>query len=216
MAAVMLSSGLLFVAATVPSDSLVSAGGQTTAFQCSSATIRGTYGIQIAGTRPVPPSSGGGTETVTGVVRRTYDGAGNFTQIDNVKGSVTGFVPDRPGSGTYQVNANCTGLTQFEPAPGMVIEERFVIVRRGREIRSITSSPAAVMVSAVASQIPVPARVVSRKLHNGTPFDIDLPLAGTPGIECRSGGASSEYQLVFAFADSVTFKSAAVTEGSGK
>jgi hypothetical protein len=33
---------------------------------------------------------------------------GNFTQVDNIHGSVTGWVPNRPGSGTYQVNPDCT------------------------------------------------------------------------------------------------------------
>ncbi len=62
---------------------------------------------------------------------------------------------------------------------------------------------------------PTPASVVSRKLHNGVPFDINLPLTGTAGIECRSGGATNNYQLVFTFASSVTFSSASVTAGAG-
>ena len=62
-------------------------------FHCSAATIRGTYGIQMQGTNPVPPPLGGGIQTVIGVVVRTYDGAGTFHQVDNIKGSVTGIVP---------------------------------------------------------------------------------------------------------------------------
>src|SRR4249920_1925898 len=73
---------------------------------CSEATIRGDYGIQIQGTRPAP---GGLTESVVGVVLRNYDGRGNISQIDNVKGSVTGIVPDRQGFGTYEVSPDCTG-----------------------------------------------------------------------------------------------------------
>jgi hypothetical protein len=40
--------------------------------------------------------------------------------------------------------------------------------------------------------------VVSRKTHGtaGT-FDVALPLAGTAGIECRSGGATNAYTLVY-------------------
>ena len=41
-----------------------------------------------------------------------------------------------------------------------------------------------------------PTQVVSRKLHNGAPFDITLPLTGNAGIECRSGGVTSDYLLV--------------------
>jgi hypothetical protein len=46
--------------------------------------------------------------------------------------------------------------------------------------------------------------VVSRKVHGsaGT-FDVDLPLTGPPGIECRSGGANGDYALVFTFANTL-------------
>ena len=57
---------------------------------------------------------------------------------------------------------------------------------------------------------------VSRKTHGtaGT-FDIDLPQTGTPGIECRSGGANGDYQVVATFALPVTFTSATVSSGTG-
>ena len=60
-------------------------------------------------------------------------------------------------------------------------------------------------------------RVVSRKTHDsaGT-FDVDLPLSGNPGIECRSGGANSSYTLVFIFANTLTnVGGASVTNGNG-
>lgn len=62
---------------------------------------------------------------------------------------------------------------------------------------------------------PSPTQVVSRKLHGGTPFDIPLPLTGNPGVECRSGGGSNDYQLVLTFPNAVTFTNAAVTAGTG-
>jgi hypothetical protein len=45
----------------------------------------------------------------------------------------------------------------------------------------------------------------SRKVHGaaGT-FDINLPLTGPRGIECRSGGPSSNYTVVFTFSAPVT------------
>jgi hypothetical protein len=57
---------------------------------------------------------------------------------------------------------------------------------------------------------------VSRKTHGvaGT-FDIDLPQTGAPGIECRSGGANGEFQVVTTFAGNVTFNTASVTSGAG-
>ena len=61
-----------------------------------------------------------------------------------------------------------------------------------------------------------PTRVVSRKLHGsaGT-FDIDLPLSGTPGVECRSGGETGDYQVVFSFMSPVVFDGATIKEGTG-
>jgi hypothetical protein len=118
---------------------------------CSDRTLRGTYGIQITGTRPSSP--GGPIETVIGVVIRTYDGHGAFTQIDNVKGSMSGIVPDRPGFGTYEVAADCTAVVHLEPGPGILIEERIVIVDDAREIFGGSIAPGAVMVTAVQKRI---------------------------------------------------------------
>jgi hypothetical protein len=119
-------------------------------FVCSNATVRGTYAIQMQGTQPLP---GGGTQAVIGVVIRTYDGAGGFTQIDNIKGAVTGIVFDRPGFGTYQVNEDCSGSANFEPGPGIQIQERLVVSDAGREIRSIVSSPPPIMVSPISQRV---------------------------------------------------------------
>ena len=64
-----------------------------------------------------------------------------------------------------------------------------------------------------------PSGLFSRKTHGGTAsFDIDLHYgSSTPGIECRSGGATSDYELIviFPFPVSVTGSpQAAVTSGS--
>jgi uncharacterized delta-60 repeat protein len=62
---------------------------------------------------------------------------------------------------------------------------------------------------------PNPLSIVSRKVHGATSFDIPLPLTGNPGIECRGGGATNDYQLIFTFPNAVTFISAMVTGGTG-
>jgi hypothetical protein len=56
---------------------------------------------------------------------------------------------------------------------------------------------------------------VSRKIHGDAPRAITLPLTGSPGIECRDGGPTNDYQVLFTFASAVTFSSAAVTSGIG-
>lgn len=57
------------------------------------------------------------------------------------------------------------------------------------------------------------ASAVSRKSHGGTPFDINLPLTGNPGVECRSG--ASGHTLVFTFTTNIVSGSATVTSGTG-
>jgi Dockerin type I domain len=70
-----------------------------------------------------------------------------------------------------------------------------------------------VRVAPIAPQV---QSAVSRKTHGGAgTFDIDLPLTGNPGIECRSGGASGDYQLVISFANPVTVAGTSVTSGTG-
>lgn len=118
--------------------------------QCSDATVRGDYGIQIQGTRPAP---GGLTEAVIGIVLRNYDGQGNFSQVSNLKGSITGTRPDSQSFGTYEVSGDCTGIIRAEPLPGVVIEERMVIVDNGREIRAAVMAPTAVVITSVHQRI---------------------------------------------------------------
>jgi hypothetical protein len=59
--------------------------------------------------------------------------------------------------------------------------------------------------------------VVSRKTHGGAgTFDVNLPLTGNPGVECRSGGTTGDYRLIFTFANTLTSVSgASVTSGTG-
>jgi hypothetical protein len=61
------------------------------------------------------------------------------------------------------------------------------------------------------------ASVVSRKTHGGAgTFDVDLPLTGTPGIECRTGGGNGIHTLVFRFANTLTsVADAKVSSGMG-
>ena len=61
-----------------------------------------------------------------------------------------------------------------------------------------------------------PTSVVSRKTHGGAgTFDINLPLTGNVGVECRSGGATNDYQMIISFATPVTVGGASVTSGIG-
>jgi hypothetical protein len=56
----------------------------------------------------------------------------------------------------------------------------------------------------------------SRKTHGAAgAFDVDLPLGGAPGVECRRNGAGGNHTLVFTFNNNVTSGSASVTNGTG-
>ena len=68
---------------------------------------------------------------------------------------------------------------------------------------SITGAPALTLNTAV-----------SRKTHGAAGnFDVNLPLVGTPGVECRS--ANPGHTLVFTFTNNVVSGSASVTSGTG-
>jgi hypothetical protein len=52
---------------------------------------------------------------------------------------------------------------------------------------------------------PVLQSAVSRKTHGAAGvFDIDLPLSGTPGVECRNGGSTNDYTIVMTFAAAIS------------
>src|SRR4029077_309529 len=67
----------------------------------------------------------------------------------------------------------------------------------------------------LTEEVPVTS-AASRKVHGiaGT-FDIPLTLTGNVGIECRSGGATNNYQMIVNFATPVPVGSASVTSGTG-
>ena len=69
-----------------------------------------------------------------------------------------------------------------------------------------------------ADEITAPAALsaVSRKVHGAAGmFDINLPLSGPAGVECRSGGGTNAYEIVVTFASSVSATGALVSSGTG-
>jgi hypothetical protein len=110
---------------------------------CSNRTLHGNYGLTIEGLLGIP---GPGIQ-LRGVVLQGYDGDGHITQVDHVV--IDGAPPPepwRPGSGTYSVNADCTGTATItiasSPAPPLVVY--FVVTKEGREIRQVVEGNAIV------------------------------------------------------------------------
>lgn len=75
-----------------------------------------------------------------------------------------------------------------------------------------TTKQIAIVVTPATNQI----TAVSRKVHGSAgALDIPLPLSGSPGVECRSGGATGNYQVVVTFPQTVSVASASVSSGAG-
>ena len=105
---------------------------------CSNSTIRGSYAFTIHGTLFLP---NGSTLLIDGIAKETFDGEGGETQVDAVatNGNLTpGW---RPGSGTYSVNADCTG-TQTISVPGMPdLHLQIVVAQSGNKIHQVVVDP---------------------------------------------------------------------------
>jgi len=102
---------------------------------CSNSSLRGNFGFQFQGDII-------GFGPIAGVGVATFDGAGNFTQTDNVSINGLPAILNRPGSGTYSVNADCTG-TQTLNTGGQVFHNTFVIV--GKQSFSVQTDPGGVI-----------------------------------------------------------------------
>jgi hypothetical protein len=144
-------NGVLFALAAV-----AAAQGQIV---CSNTTLNGDYGVQITGTRPAPSilsglqATPGTTEQVVGVAIQTFDGSGGFVQADNVKGSLSGITIDRAGTGTYSVNADCTGTYTVNNPGNPPIVNQFVIVDNGQGFLTAVVSPQPVLVTAIGKKM---------------------------------------------------------------
>lgn len=139
------SRGLLAAAIVLPALS-----GTARADGCSDASLTGAYAFGVTAYTPVPLLPGTPApahEVVAGI--KVFDGQGHFTQRDFIGDSLRVFGTSdfsTGETGTYQVNADCTGtgvLTIPSPAPhvsGGTIWFNFVISNGGRHMREVVSA----------------------------------------------------------------------------
>ncbi len=113
----------------------------TAAFaRCTNRSLAGSYGFTIQGTKL------GGMGFVgqqVGVALAQFDGDGNFTQIDTVTiaGNVVSDFTHSPATGTYTVNADCTGSFTINFTDGRPpVAANFVLVDNGNEIDTVVTS----------------------------------------------------------------------------
>lgn len=112
---------------------------------CGTHTLRGDYGLVGTGVRGVGP---GISESFATISMVTYDGEGGFTALGVSHGQTTGVRAGLPVTGTYYVNADCTG-GQTTNIPGVPpLEDSFVIVDNGREVRTVVTAPATTIATA--------------------------------------------------------------------
>jgi len=117
---------------------------------CSNRTLRGDYGIMVSGVRALGL---GVTESFIGTAIRTYDGRGNFEQVDNSHGTVTGATRDVLSTGTYTVNADCSGTSTLMIPGAPPIDTAFVIVDQGNLVNDIVMAPQPNLVTAVLRRV---------------------------------------------------------------
>jgi hypothetical protein len=108
---------------------------------CSDVTLRGSYGYHAEGSlNPVPNV----TLTFRSIGMTRFDGNGHLTWVEH---TVVGGVSLAPGftaaSGTYQVNANCTGTAVINtPNSPVPLHLSFIVVKEGKEAHSVLSTDA--------------------------------------------------------------------------
>jgi len=147
----MATLALALLCVTLPLRADEQEGGK----KCSNATLKGDYGLHATGIRAARPPAGiGQPEMHATIALRTYDGKGSFTGLGIASnGQVTGVSQGTPTSGTYQVNADCSGLITINiPGVPVSIKSAFVIVDHGREIKEVPITPGDVGVAILRRQ----------------------------------------------------------------
>jgi hypothetical protein len=107
---------------------------------CSVRTLRGSYGFSIDGQILAGPRAG----LLRGVAMAEFDGRGNYKQVDftTINGVPVGN-DWSPATGTYRVNADCTGTAEIVQADGRpTLKLRLVVVRGGKEVRTVVEGNA--------------------------------------------------------------------------
>ena len=117
---------------------IVSSPLMSHASACSNSTIRGSYAFTIHGTIFLP---NGSTLLIDGIAKQTFDGNGNFTQVDAV--ATNGMLTPgwRPGTGSYSVNPDCTGTFTVTNGNQQPVHLQMIVAQSGNTIHNMVMDP---------------------------------------------------------------------------
>jgi hypothetical protein len=125
-------------------------------------------------------------------------------------GGLTGIFNDRSLGDFFEVGIGPDGLANIAFTDTSVSPNVIAFTRQNGGPLALTNPTSPTCLPGP----PVPAKIISRKTHgSGGTYDVDLPLTGERGIECRSGGANGEHDIVVTWAAPTTF--ASVTTACG-
>ena len=105
---------------------------------CSDRTLQGNYGFAVEGTLLASPDV---ALQGRGVAMTHFDGKGNLKQVDSLLINGSPISDWSPVTGTYHVNANCTGTMNLLPSTGGFVNLRIVVVRHGEEVHTVVWPP---------------------------------------------------------------------------
>ena len=133
------SFAMAAVLAAAVSSSPVSAA-EAGSPDCSNRTLRGDYAFEIDGTIVNGPATG----ILRGVAMTHFDGEGGLTQVDFATLNGVPMFPDwRLVTGTYEINADCTGRAELVPPPPVpALRLRMVVSDGGRRVTTIVEGNA--------------------------------------------------------------------------
>ncbi len=99
--------------------------------RCSNASLLGSYAFQVDGTNVNGPFAAVG--------QNSYDGKGRLNGVILI--SSNGAIIPAKYTGTYTLNADCTGIKSAALDIGLTVNFYFVVDSNLREIRMIVTDP---------------------------------------------------------------------------
>ena len=107
---------------------------------CSNRTLRGDYAFEVDGTVLAGPMAG----ILRAVAMTHFDGEGGLTQVDFATLNGIPMSADwRPATGSYEINADCTGRAEIvPPPPAPPLRLRMVVFDGGRKVTTVVEGNA--------------------------------------------------------------------------